>query len=251
MGEGLVGYVAAQARPDPPLRAWTSSCATAAPSAAASRWRATHPRSRAEIPLPGLPDARKPARAPARRARTGCSASSRSRAATRSRAPSGTRRSCGPREPDRDRASTASRRPTRSRRPAEPLPGARTRRGTDALIRILPERRLRLRRRRVPDPQRPREDPLEAARRAREDRPARVHEPRAAPRPVARPARPSRTTSRAGSSCSRSASRSSASACASSRSAAAASPSRSAARSRSSSAKTARPRRRSGSRGIA
>ncbi|MFT3915168.1 MAG: GAF domain-containing protein [Anaeromyxobacteraceae bacterium] len=79
--------------------------------------------------------------------------------------------------------------PARARPPrrgeAHPAP-----RREDPALPLLPERRLRLRGRRVPRPERPGEDPLEGARRARARRPARVHEPRAAPRSVAGAAGP-------------------------------------------------------------
>ena len=83
-----------------------------------------------------------------------------------------------------DRLSEAEEEPA----PAEPCPAPAPPAGPAARVRLLPERRLRLRGRRVPRPQRPREDPLEAPEREREDGPPRVHEPRAAPRPVPRAA---------------------------------------------------------------
>ena len=58
-----------------------------------------------------------------------------------------------------------------------------------ARSRVLRGRRVHHGRRRLPDPQRAGQDSLAAAERARGDRTARVHQPRAAPRQVAEPAR--------------------------------------------------------------
>ena len=84
---------------------------------------------------------------------------------------------------------------SRRRGPARPGPGACGRCSSLACApraarsRVLRGRRVHHGRRRVPDPQPAGEDPLEAAERARGDRTARVHQPRAAPRQVAEPAR--------------------------------------------------------------
>ena len=111
------------------------------------------------------------------------------RAATRSRSAPGTRRCCRcwpTRSPSCWTATPAgtTTRPGTGREargggaPAAPPPCWPP--VAAAVVHLLPQRRLRVRRRRVPDPQRAREDPVEAAERLPARRPHRVHQPGAA-----------------------------------------------------------------------
>ena len=221
-----------------------SSCATAARSAADRRARRAPTGCAPEIPLPGLPDAQASSRC---RCSSAIAWSACSRVESRDPLAFDEWHEAFlqiARQPDRDGhrphaggRRRARRRPSR-RRP--PLPGRRRSAAASArfvyyrnddcvfvdgeyLIRNVPAKILwKL-----------------LARTARG--PHRVHQPRAAPRPVARPARRSRTTSRAGSSCCASASSRSAPTCASCRCGAAASRSRSTCASSSSSATPPEP----------